>query len=307
MTTILDPGSNTLNPFTTVFTSVCTGSSSNTTVDDAVAHIVAIVTATRYPHTKLYELWDALFTSVVTYSESHSTLLVTFNTLAAHPPTHIRLSYTAKNRLSTYLQSDGKLCWSLLPRYHDLWRDTHDILEASRDWDGVLTSNTQNLSCPVAARFLRFCEYSAAALKAAKHDRGQNSLSLWVFYACRNVLECKEPKLRQTKPHRLSAEQSWALDVRVAAIWLRAGARALWETDADFLREHWTLALDEETQSWPCNEGLTKQRWRLWEDRMRALAADGKRIRESTTTVMLEAADVVKELLQSDKTLTSQW
>jgi hypothetical protein len=300
MATILDPGSNTLNPFMTVFTSICTWSSSNTTVDDTVAQIVAVVTAARYPHTKLYELWDAFFTSVVAYPESHSTLLVIINTLAAHPPTHIRLSYTAKNRLSTYLQSDGKLCWSLLPHYHDLWRDTHDILEASRDWDIVHHSEDQDSDCPVATKFLRFCEYSAAALKAAQHDREHGSLSLWVFYACRDVLECKEPEPRQSKPHRLSAEQLWALNIRVAAIWLRDGARALWETDGEFLREHWALALDEETQLWPCNEGLTRQRWLLWEDRMRALAVDEKHLEELTTKVMLEAADVVKELLQSN-------
>jgi hypothetical protein len=297
MTTILNPDSNTLNPFTTVFTSVCTWLSSNTTVDDTVAHIVAVVSVSRYPHTKLYELWDAFFTSVVAYPESHSTLLVMINTLAAQPPTHVRLSYTAKTRLSTYLQPDGKLCWSLLPLYHDLWRDTHDILEASRDWR---SSKAQDWECPVAGKFLRFCEYSAAALKASKQDRGHNSPSLWVFYACRDVLECKEPEPRQTKPNRLSSEQLWALDVRVAAIWLRDGAHALWETDAEFLREHWALALDEETQLWPCNKGLTRQRWLLWEDRMRALAADEKHLDESTTTVMLAAADVVKELLQSD-------
>jgi hypothetical protein len=300
MITILNSGSNTLNPFSTVFTSVCTWPSADTTVDDALAHIIATVTAARNPDTKLYELWDAFFTTIVTYPESHSALLVVLNALAAHPPTHIRLSYTAKTRLGTYLQPDGKLCWSLLPRYHDLWRDTHDILESSRDWDGVSASDAQNLDCPVAAKFVHFCEYSAAALKAAKHDRGRNSLSLWVFYACRNVLEYKEPGSRQPNPHRLSSEQLRALDIRVAATWLRDGARALWETDAEFLREHWAVALDEETQFWPCNQGLTRDRWRLWEGRMRALAADGNHLEESTTTVMLEAADIVKELLQSD-------
>jgi hypothetical protein len=300
MKTILNPDSNTLNPFTTVFTPVCTSSPSSTTVNDTVNHIVTVVTASRYPHTKLYELWDAFFTSVVTYPESHFTLLVIINTLTAQTPTHVRLSYTAKTRLSAYLQPDGKLCWSLLPLYHDLWRDTHDILEASRDWDGVCSSKVQDLDCPVAAKLLRFCEYSAAALKAAKQDRGHNSLSLWVFYACRDVLECKEPEFRQSKPHRLSSEQLWALDVRVAAIWLRDGARALWKTDAEFLRVHWALALDEQTQSWPCDQGLTRKRWLLWEDRLRALAADEKHLGESTKRVMLEAADVVKELLKSD-------
>jgi hypothetical protein len=300
MTTILDiPGSNGLNAFTAVFTSVCTSSSSSATVD-TVAHIVAVITACRDPNTKLYELWDAFFTAVVTHPESHSTLLILLDALAAQPPTHIRLSYTAQSRLSRYLQPDGKLDWSRLPRYHDLWSDTHDALEAWRDWDGVRASGAQMLGCPVSTYHLRFCEYSAAGLKAAEHGKGHNSLSIWVFYACRNVLERKEPELRQSKPHRLSSERLWALDSRIAATWLRDGARALWETDSEFLRENWAAALDDETQLWPCNKGLIRERWSLWEDRLRALVKDEEHFEEPIRTIMSEAADVIKELLQSN-------
>jgi hypothetical protein len=301
MTTILDiPGSNALNPFTGAFTSVCTSPSSSATINATVTHIVALVTACRDPNTKLYELWDAFFTAVVTRPESHPVLLRLLDALAAQPPGQIRLSYTAQSQLSRYLQPDGKLDWSLLPRYHDMWSDTHDVLEAWRDWDGVRASGAQNLDCPVSTYHLRFCEFSAAGLKAAEHGKGHNSLSIWVFYACRNVLEREEPEPRQSKPHRLSSEQLWVLDVRVAATWLRDGARVLWETDVEYLREHWAAALDDETQLWPCNKGLTRGRWSLWEDRLRGLAIDEAHFEEYTRSIMSEAANVVNELLQSN-------
>jgi hypothetical protein len=301
MTSILDiPGSNALNPFTAIFTSVCTSPSSSATINDTVTHIVALVTACRDPNTKLYELWDALFTAVVTHPESHATLLILVNALAAQPPTQIRLSYTAQFQLSRYLQPDGKLDWSQLPRYHDLWRDTHDVLEAWRDWDGVRASGGQKLDYPVSTYYLRFCKFSAAGLKTAEHGKGHNSLSIWVFYACRNVLERKGPEPRQSKPHRLSSEQLWALDVCIAATWLRDGARALYETDVAFLRKHWTAALDDETQLWPCDRGLTRERWSLWEDRLRGLAIDEAHFEEYTRSIMSEAANVVNELLQSN-------
>lgn len=301
MTTILDvPGSNPPSPFLSFFDSISAGPSSIVALHNAATHIVATITTSPDPNTELYKVWDAFFTFVVTRPESHSNLLRFLDALAVQSPTQpdpVRLGSNARSYLHSYLQSDGMLHWSLLPRYHDQWRDTHDILEAWRDWDGVRASGTQELDCPVATYYLRFCEYSAAELK---HYKGPASLCIWVFHACRNVLECKRTESHQLKSHRISSDQLWELDVRVTATWLRDGAQALWKADARALRAQWAVALDEETDFWPGNRGLTRERWRLWEDRLHGLAADCEHFDELTRTVICGAANVIHKLLQSD-------
>lgn len=85
--------------------------------------------------------------------------------------------------------------------------------------------------------FLRLFLFSAALLKATK---GKGNVHLiWVFFACRDVLERNGPRFRPPKAHKMSLEQLWALDIRVAATWMRNGGRASWEADYEELRRHW--------------------------------------------------------------------
>lgn len=201
--------------------------------------------------------------------------------------------------LRSYTNADGKLHWQSLPRFSAQWRDVHDILEAWRDWDGVRLSGG-SLSGSGDKYYLHFCLFSAMLLKEAK---GKGEIHpIQVFYSCHNVLERKDPQPREPKPHRMSTEQLWALDVRVAAIWMRDGGRALWETDRDELRRHWGLALDDKTKFWPGEDGLTRERWLLWGERLPALSTDEGKLDEETRVVLGEAAEVVDAILGETST-----
>jgi hypothetical protein len=115
------------------------------------------------------------------------------------------------------------------------------------------------------------------------------------------VLEFERERLdqdQQQKPHRILPEEVWALDVRVAATWVRDGAVALWEADREELRRHWGAALDERTELWPREDGLTRERWELWERRLRELSAEGEILDGETGAVVEEAAEGVSRLLK---------
>ena len=92
------------------------------------------------------------------------------------------------------------------------------------------------------------------------------------------------------------AQQVWALDVRIAATWMREGGQALFETSEEELRRRWWAAL-EKTDYWPQKDGLTQDRWRVWANRLRALSTDVQ-LDEETRTAIKEAAKVVKSLLE---------
>lgn len=168
----------------------------------------------------------------------------------------------------------------------------HDSLEASRDWDGVRASGARGSGDKY---YLRFCVFSAALLKATKGKGEVHPIS--VFYACRNVLESAGPKPDQPRAHRLSSAQVWALDVRVTAIWVRDGAEALWETNYEELREHWAMTLDCKTELWPREDGLTRERWRLWEERLQVLSMEEGSFDEETRAIATEAANMLNNIL----------
>lgn len=185
------------------------------------------------------------------------------------------------------------------------WRDVHDILEAWRDWDGVREYGS-TLSSSGSEFFLRFCTFSAKLLKATSGKGEVLVHPVWVFYACRDVLE-REPERQSQSPqseaavHRIPQEQVWALDVRVAATWVRdGGGVALWEADHEELRRHWAAALDEMTELWPREDGLTRERWQLWERRLRELSTEERILDGETRAAVAEAAEVVSGLLKGN-------
>jgi len=316
MTTILDaPGSNASDPFSTLIQALLTSNNfastpaPTTELSVTVVDLITKVNTSRDPAHALWELWDAFFKAVVNLASSHAPYLALLDALRAQPPTqpsNVRAGSDAERQLRSYSQADGKLHWSALPRFGAQWRDVHDILEAWRDWDGVRASSVRNnssastLSSSGDVYYIRFCEFSAALLKATKGEDVVHPI--WVFYACRNVLERGGPQSRQPKPHRLSAEQTWVLDVRVAAVWMRDGGRTLWEIDYEELRRHWATALDEKTELWPREDGLTKERWRLWEKRLLALSTKEGHLAEDTRLVVTDAANVVGAILEESST-----
>ncbi|KXG53050.1 uncharacterized protein PGRI_001000 [Penicillium griseofulvum] len=300
MTTILDiPGTNPPNPFSTPIQSYLTPSniSSAPSPKETANHLVNTVTTSSAPAHALWELWDAFFTSIAT-SPSYETHITLLDAIQAQPPTQLNLR--AKSALRKYIGTDGKLHWQTLPLFGAQWREVHDTLEAWRDWDGVRdlsvgVNSVSALSSSCDKYFLRFCVFSAALLKSPK---GKGMMHpIWVFYACRDVLEREGPQSCQPKAHRMSSEQVWELDVRIAAIWMRDGGRALWETDYDELRRDWAAALDDPTELWPREDGLTRERWGLWEERLRVLGTK-EIFNEETRAVVTEAAEVVSSILE---------
>lgn len=87
--------------------------------------------------------------------------------------------------------------------------------------------------------------------------------------------------------------------------WVRDGGRALWEMDYEELRWYWAAALDDGRELRPRERGggggLTRERWLLWGDRLRAFREEGI-LDEDTQAVVIEAAEVIYGILDEDLT-----
>lgn len=277
-------------------------SSSVPTPDETAANIVATVTASSSPVDDLAHLWGKFFDTVVTSdSSSYAPHFALLNALCAHPPTRPENVSTpdAREHLQRYTEPDGQLHWSSLPRFSLDWIDQYSNLENCRAFGRSTAGGPTSRN--FTKFYLRFCSFSAAWVKATNGKRGIYPMQ--VFYTCRNVLECKDsrPQAPYFEANKLTAEQLWDVDVRAAAIWLRDGGPALWqlcETEHFFLRQEFARTLDWETELWPAGKGLIPERWQLWEERLRSLGVHDEWLNEETKAVAIEAADVVKGLLE---------
>lgn len=311
MTTILDvPNTNPPNPFSSHIQAVLTDP---TSTPETATRIVAVVSASPDPANALWQLWDAFFSAAAAAaatppSHHHQCLIDLLNALRSQPPTSFDPApeAAAARALGNYADAHGQLDWATLPRFSAQWRDVHDILQAWRDWDGVRDGDGTVQDGlpppePTGAKYLRFCAFSAAVVATRRYNLvGVHVMS--VFYACRDALEDASPEAEVTfagqhNTHRLPPHQVWALDVRIAATWMRDGGRALFETSQEELKQHWAAALEEETDYWPRKDGLTPDRWRLWLERLRALSAD-VRLDEETRAATREAAETVQDLIE---------
>jgi Protein of unknown function (DUF3632) len=309
MTTILDaPGTNPPNPFSTHIQAVLTDPSS---APETATRIVAAVSSSPKPANALWQLWDAFFTAAAAPSappsHHHQSLLALLDALRSQPPTYLAPppDAAAARALRSYADADGRLDWAALPRFGAQWRDVHDVLQAWRDWDGVRAGdgNAQNgipPPEPAGAKYLRFCAFSAAVVAARRHNAVGVHV-VWVFFACRDALESAGPATDAASAgrhaHRVPPDQVWALDVRIAATWMRDGGRALFETSEEELRRHWAAALEEKTDYWPRKDGLTRDRWRVWVERLRALSAEVQFDGE-TRAATKEAAEIAEGFLE---------
>ena len=75
-------------------------------------------------------------------------------------------------------------------------------------------STGSKLSSTVAVQYLRFVNFLATLLR--RDANPLNHLTVQVFWACRDVLKREVPGPREPTKHKMSSEQVWALDVRVA-------------------------------------------------------------------------------------------
>ena len=307
MTTIFNtPGTYPPNAFLPQISAIVASSDYSSLAEETAKHLVEAVTTSSNPSSALWELWTAFFESVISSSspEAHFALL---DSIRAQPPTlPNNLSKTTrdvKEALRSHTKADGKLHWSQLPRFGWEWYDTYATLHQWRDWTSIQDADSEsgppNLrsSITCSQRWLRFVNFSTRLLKRSKEQPAHETI--WVFYTCKDVLEHEKPPPRQPDKHRMSAEQLWALDVRVAAIWVRDGARALWNTEYGELRKEWEAALDEPTDLWPREDGLNRERWQLWEERLLVLSTDEASLDEETRGLVKEAYKVVKELLSN--------
>jgi hypothetical protein len=305
MTAILDiPGTNRPTRFSAPIKAFLGSTDYCSLASETARDLVEKVTTSSDPAEALWELWDAFFNAVVYSTIPHDPYLVLLDAIRAQPPSHpdnIPEESDAKLRLRSHTQQDGRLHWSELPLFSAQWRDVHDILQQWRDWDGIRDarggdeSTASRLSYSGSDLYFRFCAFSTAILKST----GGKSFvhAIWVFYLCHEILERKSPQPGQPKSHRMLPEQLWAFDIRIAAMWLREGGQALWEADHDELREHWAAALDCETELWSREDGLTNERWQLWEERLWNLSKDEQNLDEETRTAAAEASKVTKGLL----------
>ncbi|KAH6878458.1 hypothetical protein BKA58DRAFT_466138 [Alternaria rosae] len=302
MTTILDiPGTTPPNRFFPLIQEAIKSIGYSALFENRVEKIIDTIAASYDADQAKWELWDAFFNAVVFCPPPYDSHLALLDAIRAQPPTKPRVL-----RLCRDTEDDGRLHWSKLPGF-DMYRwDTHDTLHEQRNWDGIRDPGIEG--DPVGSKmsisgdqlYLRMCIFSATLMK---HDRKTGmGYPMTVFYACRDGLEREHdaPPQLESNLHSIPLEQVRALDIRVAAIWLRDGGWALWNQDHKELRKHFAAALDDDvSELWPKDDGLTPERWGLWEKRLWDLSMDESRLDEETRAVVKEAYDVVEAILDS--------
>jgi hypothetical protein len=292
-------------PIQALFTSTHGSAALASACSKTAADLVSIVTTSANPAEELWRLWEAFFLGAIASESPYVPQLALLDALRAQSPTkptNVRAGSLQENQLNGYTESDGQLHWLKLPRFSNQWRDVYDALEAYRDWDSVHASGPSDdpaadgLGISGGEYFLRFCRFSAALLKST---HGESEVyPMQVFYTTRNVLETKGPKPKKEEAHRLTAEQLWSLDICAATTWLIDGARVLWEADQAFLREYYGRSLNFKTELWPREDGLTAERWQLWEERLRALSTEDDVLDEEVRAGAIRAADEIKSILE---------
>ena len=305
MTTILDPpGKNPPNPFSKHIETVVRNPKS---APETVPLITTDIAAASDPSNARWQFWDAFFTAIVSARAPIESELSTHSTGPdlVFKPNDDSSSHPHQSLLALF---DELHETPVTDKFSAQWRDVHDILHAWRAWDGIrVTAQADDAQSgpppspdPVAPKFLRFCEFSAALVGTRGYAREYVHV-INVFYACRDGLESKPPSNDEDKrgagdPHQLLPEELWALDVRVAAVWVRSGGLALSKTSVDELRTHWSAALADKTHYYPQTDGLTLSRWMLWAERLDSFVGDA-RLDQETQVLVREAALALDRVL----------
>ena len=286
MTTMLDTAGNA--PPQTFVPAIQAVTADPFRTSDAAADIARTVLAAANPATALWELWDAFFMRVATAPATHGALRALLDALRALPAAALPTD-AARQDLCDHCSPDGKLDWAHLPRFDWQWRDAHDALQASRD----------DRARDVGAKFLCFCTFSAA-LVAGGTDEVQ---AVWAFFACREALEREGPRHWEEESQRpfapkerLRPEELWALDVGVAAAWMREAGPILVRRVGEGFGEYWARGVAQKTDLWQERSGFVEGRWKLWVERFESLSAE-TRFDEETRAAAKEAAQTARGLL----------
>ncbi|KAK4444713.1 hypothetical protein QBC34DRAFT_359484 [Podospora aff. communis PSN243] len=299
MTTIFEPaGSSPPNPFSAILAPFHTSATnpnpdlSPSTLTPLAANLTNAVTTSRNPASALWQLWDAIFIPCAKSPASHTPTLALLRAIRAQPPSlpdpqRTEAGTDAANELSSHTDAEGKLVWAKLPRFGWSWRDFHDILEANREWKHRGEGRY----------FTNFVEFSARFLQevGAKGEIGP----IFVFYACAGTLEQgnpPKPKEGKGNERKFSEWEVWEMDVKAVGLWVKYGGEVLWGVDREELRRGSEAVLEAERELWPRRDGLVRERWVLWAERLRGLGRE-EGLGEETRGVVNEAAEVVEGLL----------
>jgi len=318
MTSIFEPSpsSSDADPFSQVLLNLPT-----TDVATIADQLTTLVTTSPKPDTALWQLWDTLINTVITTSTlsdlpqpyynqgpkpNHTRIFALLDAIRSQPPQ--KPKYIPSSFRRHLHPEDGKLHWSspdFLPGFYLHCRDVHDILESRRDSLVPTKGGISPGEC-----YLRFCQFLAGLMKRERDSGGNHIL---VFYACRMGMERRglfpssPAESAGTSEGSLSPRETWRLDIRAAATWLRDAGEVLWakwmhrdDDGGEGLRRHYADALDDGTEMWEGGKGLTRDRWAFWARRLREIGGDDDSglDDEETRGVALEAARVVERLLE---------
>ncbi|KAI4940371.1 hypothetical protein J4E86_011005 [Alternaria arbusti] len=302
MTSILDiPGTTPPNRFSSLIQEAATSIRYPMLFGNRVEQIIDTIATSYDANQAIWELWDAFFIAVTSCPPPYDSHIALLDAIRAQPPSKPKVL-----RLCREAKHDGQLHWLELPGFDMYWWDAHDLLLGRRNWNGIRDPGTEEDPFGSTMRirpdqlYLHMCIFSATLMK---HGRQTGLVyPMTVFYACRYALERvhEAPPELESNTHSIPLEQVQALDIRVAAIWLRNGAWELWNEDHKELRKHFAAALDDDvSELWPKDDGLTPERWGLWEKRLWDLSMDEDRLDEETRAVVKEAYEVVEGILDS--------
>lgn len=85
----------------------------------------------------------------------------------------------------------------------------------------------------------------------------------------------------------------------MTSLWFQDGSDSLWGLHEADLRTEYAYAIDEPTELWPRQDGLTKVRWELWRARLNTLAQDTDTLWDETKAAAASAVTIIDSLITS--------
>ncbi|KFA51444.1 hypothetical protein S40293_10685 [Stachybotrys chartarum IBT 40293] len=290
------------NPFDSQIQALIDSNDLPSAIEQTVHSIVTTVTDSARPTGAMQDFMDAFIVPVVTSPASHGPMLALLEALSSQAPTTPGkniLEPSHRKALRIYTRDDGQFHWSTLPGFDWFLGDIQRLLHIHRD--DAPGSGTGNKSIRGDMYYLNFNIFCTTLLRV-NQGVGYGMDPIYVLYMCKEGLERDNPRVLDVYVQpRLPMQTLRALDVRVAALWVREGASVLWNMDPEILRKNHAAALDEKTYWWPKDDGLTRQRWQLWMERLQFFSKDEYQMDEDTRSAALEAAGVIQKILAENQ------
>jgi hypothetical protein len=272
--------------------------SNSSTSAETARHLTTKVLEQENLEHGLWELWEAFFSAVSRGRSQHESLISLLEAIRAVPTTEPSNTSSSAGPLTSDTQptTDNPPSWETLPGFGWEWRDTHDALMAWRLGDMGFDPHSDG------DKYFIFSAFSAA-LVASGSDKVE---SVWGSFACREALEQSGPErwIDKCQQHRtparaLPAEEGWALDVRVASVWMQVAGKSVLQEESPGSEDSWYRGVTSETDDWKGGEPFSRDRWKLWQQRFEDLSKEPS-FDLGTKTAAAAAADVVKGFLTKE-------